>query len=266
MISLFNQKTYFFSYTLHFISQVSSAIDWIKTTAGELGHTAFKPTPAPTAISQVITAENVVDESAVATTSAPPAHARPPMTLLKDFSMSCTKSIETTQPLDIRNPIKNSGVNKPWPFLVRLGNGKCAGTLISKNHFITSAHCCEMDQAGFTFIDFEVEIGLNPITGSFSYVRKIDAFKIHPNYSVMKLNGDLCVAQFTETVEYGRFTQPLCVETTGNEVRYDFANTFVAQWTPNQNAIEEAHSNFISQTECAISGNLQSRVFTLEFS
>mgnify|MGYP003729537029 CR=1 FL=1 len=165
-------------------ANVASAIDWIKSAAGDLGHEAFKPT-APPAVTMVTAVTG-------ATTAAPVTSAHPALNLLTPYGLDCKSDKLPVDTFTITNSLLSSlkMVPKAWPFLVRLGNGRCSGSLMSTSHILTSAHCCQIDHGSFSFIDFEVEIGFNPHLGKFSYARNIHSYQSHPAYDELKIEGN----------------------------------------------------------------------------
>ena len=46
-----------------------------------------------------------------------------------------------------------------------------------------------MDQDGFSFEDFNIELGFNPQTQQFSYSRSVHSFRINPEYLELKERG-----------------------------------------------------------------------------
>ena len=116
-----------------------------------------------------------------------------------------------------------------------------------------------MDQDGFSFSDFDIEVGFNPQTQQFSYSRRVHSYMINPEYVQLKVSGDVCTVQMSEPVEYNVFTQAICLSHTSSEHQFAKNDTFVAKWSKNSNQIIEARSTVISHDDCnsMLDGKLQ---------
>ena len=132
----------------------------------------------------------------------------PLLTLLTPFHSGCG-AFDLPQFGTDDTGATDAGNVKPWPFMVRF-SGKCAGSLVSNAHVVTSAHCCRFESEGFQFTDFEVEIGFIPKQGRFSESRKIHSILLHPGNVEAKLSGDLCLVQLDEPVQFNTFIKPIC--------------------------------------------------------
>ncbi|CAG5107778.1 Oidioi.mRNA.OKI2018_I69.chr1.g3483.t1.cds [Oikopleura dioica] len=199
---------------------------WMQNAAGEMGHAVFRPTTTP---------------AQVATTP------HPLLTLLTPFDSGCG-AFDLPQFGTHDTGATDGGNVKPWPFMVRF-SGKCAGSLVSNAHVITSAHCCRFESEGFQFTDFEVELGFIPKQGRFSESRRIHSILLHPGNVEAKLSGDLCLVQLDEPVQFNTFIKPICP--TDSLTASPITHFFAGKWTPNSNTIEEFVMSSMNETSCA---------------
>eukprot|EP00096_Caligus_rogercresseyi_P010125 TRINITY_DN357_c0_g2_i1.p1 TRINITY_DN357_c0_g2~~TRINITY_DN357_c0_g2_i1.p1 ORF type:complete len:531 (-),score=72.03 TRINITY_DN357_c0_g2_i1:202-1656(-) len=105
-----------------------------------------------------------------------------------------------------------------WPWIAALFNSGrqfCGGSLISKNHILTAAHCV-VQMTRMDVSNLEVRLGDHDIKDAFDtevVVRKVKKIVRHKGFSSQTLWNDVALVFLSEPVEYGDTIKPICLDT-----------------------------------------------------
>ncbi|KAL0818402.1 hypothetical protein ABMA28_008874 [Loxostege sticticalis] len=128
-----------------------------------------------------------------------------------------------------------------WPWLVALFRQRsttltfiCAGTLISKKHVVTAAHCMQQKNVKTASQDIVVKVGVYNVKDwgdDITQTRTLAAAAIHDRYNSSSLANDILVLTLDRPVEFNNNIRPACLWTgKTDQNRIVGASGVVAGW------------------------------------
>ncbi|XP_037043077.1 insulin-like growth factor-binding protein complex acid labile subunit [Bradysia coprophila] len=118
----------------------------------------------------------------------------------------------------------NETVKGAWPFAVTLyevnrSEPSCGGTLISKKHVLTAAHCIHNKQAPLQINadDLKVYLGVHNLSGKDDVgvvQANIEDIRVHPEwdpYFTSDFKADLAIIVLSENVSFTKTIRPVCL-------------------------------------------------------
>lgn len=153
----------------------------------------------------------------------------------------------------------------PWIVaLMKRGKFYCAGSLITRRHVLTAAHCAD----GFNVTDIRAVLGEHDReskTDTVTVERKLVSAKVYPNFTVLTFNNDIAVLELESPVELGSTIRPACLPFDGNK-DYTGRVAIVAGWgrtderKPTASSLHKVAVPIMSKVECLKSGYPMGRI------
>ncbi|RZC40315.1 Trypsin domain containing protein [Asbolus verrucosus] len=172
----------------------------------------------------------------------------------------------------VSNPLVvngNSVLHGTFPWLValfRVTNTvleyQCSGSLISKKHVLTAAHCVMKGHARIAPRRLVVLLGKHNLHTAFSEDEKMKAedIKVHPEYAPSTSDADLAMIILIKEVQFTRYIRPICLWSELDDIDAVIGQKGkVVGWGKDENNIMTAEPKqitmpIVSQRQCLWSG------------
>merc|ERR1711973_813857 len=144
-----------------------------------------------------------------------------------DSSTSRCKCGEAKRVTKIVGGVETEAHEYPWQVGLSGGGSRpfCGGSLISKKHVLTAAHCTEGSG------DMYVLLGDHSLTASEERKVKVCKIKDHPKYNSRTTNNDYSVLTLCEEVEFTDKISPVCLPSAGGQgTQYEGKDAIVSGW------------------------------------
>ncbi|KAK9505881.1 hypothetical protein O3M35_009852 [Rhynocoris fuscipes] len=125
-----------------------------------------------------------------------------------------------------------------WPMIAEFAIDKskhlCAGTVVTKRHIVTAAHCGFFPKSlkKLPYHRFTIYLGIHEVEGERAFAdgqeRTIDQFIAHPEYSPTQHRNDIAVILLNADIEFTKNVGPACLPL-GNE-KFDGEYLKVLGW------------------------------------
>ncbi|XP_019696234.1 trypsin 3A1-like isoform X1 [Harpegnathos saltator] len=153
-----------------------------------------------------------------------------------------------------------------YPWLVSMtkkGMFYCAGSIISRKHVLTAAHCLE----GFDIKTIKLVLADNerPSVGSNAIVRRIKSAKIHENFHAYTFNNDIAIIEMDYPVPVDGVVRTACLPE-DKAIDYTGAIATVVGWgrtgetKPVSDELRKVNLPILSQEECDQAGYAKNRI------
>ncbi|XP_066998945.1 venom protease [Anabrus simplex] len=153
----------------------------------------------------------------------------------------------------------------PWVVaLSRRGKFYCGGTVITRKHILTAAHCIE----GIELSDIQVTLGEHDRSirnESESTERRIKNGTRHDGFTLLTFNNDIAVLELDKPVDFGSSIKPACLPQS-NAVNYTNSVGIVTGWgrieerKPTSNMLRKVAVPIISMDRCRRAGYPRHRI------
>ncbi|XP_024945953.1 transmembrane protease serine 9 [Cephus cinctus] len=146
----------------------------------------------------------------------------------------------------------------PWiATMSRRGKFYCAGSLITRKHLLTAAHCLE----GFNTKEIQIVLGDHDrsIKESSTIQRRIKAVHIHENFDTYTFNNDIAVIELDSPVTFNGIIRPACLPE-NRDIDYSGAMAVAAGWghtgerEPISQELRKVSLPILSDEECRTAG------------
>merc|ERR1711973_82608 len=178
-----------------------------------------------------------------------------------DSSTSRCKCGEAKRVTKIVGGVETEAHEYPWQVGLSGGGSRpfCGGSLISKKHVLTAAHCTEGSG------DMYVLLGDHSLTASEERKVKVCKIKDHPKYNSRTVNNDYSVPTLCEEVEFTDKISPVCLPSAqGVGAQYEGVNAVVSGWGTlssggsSPNTLREVVVKTMSRKKCCASNTAYS--------
>merc|ERR1711973_81221 len=178
-----------------------------------------------------------------------------------DSSTSRCKCGEAKRVTKIVGGVETEAHEYPWQVGLSGGGSRpfCGGSLISKKHVLTAAHCTEGSG------DMYVLLGDHSLTASEERKVKVCKIKDHPKYNSRTVNNDYSVLTLCEEVEFTDKISPVCLPSAqGVGAQYEGVNAVVSGWGTlssggsSPNTLREVVVKTMSRKKCCASNTAYS--------
>ncbi|PSN57575.1 Suppressor of tumorigenicity 14 protein [Blattella germanica] len=153
----------------------------------------------------------------------------------------------------------------PWMVaLIKRGKFYCAGSLITRRHVLTAAHCAD----GFNVKDIRAVLGEHDRvskTETVTVERKLVSAKVYANFSIFTFNNDIAVLELETPVEFGPTIRPACLP--GDVYKnYTGRIAVVTGWgrteerKPTSSSLRKVAVPIMSKEECQKAGYAKNRI------
>ncbi|XP_024873562.1 trypsin 3A1-like isoform X1 [Temnothorax curvispinosus] len=153
-----------------------------------------------------------------------------------------------------------------YPWLVSMskkGTFYCAGSIISRKHILTAAHCLQ----GFDIRTIKLVLmdSDRSSVGSNAIVRRIKSAVIHENFHSYTFNNDIAIIEMDEPVSVNGIVRTACLPE-DNVIDYTGAIATVVGWgrtgetKPVSDELRKVNLPILSQEECDQAGYAKNRI------
>ncbi|KDR09772.1 Plasma kallikrein [Zootermopsis nevadensis] len=153
----------------------------------------------------------------------------------------------------------------PWVVeLMKRGKFYCAGSLITRRHVLTAAHCVD----GYNAKDIRAVLGEHDRvskTETVTVERKLARAIVYANFSILTFNNDIAVLELESPVELNATVRPACLPADGTK-NYVGRMGIVVGWgrtderRPTSTALRKVAVPIMSKEECSKSGYSNNRI------
>nr|QGJ04028.1 trypsin [Rapana venosa] len=115
----------------------------------------------------------------------------------------------------------------PWQVQLRVGKWQCGGSVLSKQHVLTAAHCLRKISYNPKFVKVRVAEHNLKEAGALEREVEVAGIHVHQAYNVATKEHDIAILTLKETLEYNGCVAPVCLDPTFTPNGHD---CIVAGW------------------------------------